>query len=80
MRYLREKQLTTRIRRFTEIAYNTDDPNIHNICMNRLSVLEVMWERWQSDKVSNHRWYDEETDFDKAFKNTVDELIEAEFN
>jgi len=71
-------EITVRIRRFREIAEKTEDSNIFNTCMNRLSVLEIMLDRWESDEVTHTgEWYDEETDFRSAYENTVDEMIEV---
>jgi len=67
------KQIETRLRRLAEIAEKTDDPNTYNVCMNRICVLELMLERWYSD------WYDEESDFAANYKNTVEDIVEAEF-
>jgi len=69
---MKRNEIAVRIRRFKEIADKTDNPNIYNTCMNRLSVLEVMLERFDY-----HDWYDEESNFRIGYENTVDELIEA---
>lgn len=66
------KQITVRLRRFREIAQKTDDANIHNTCMNRISVLEIMEDRWFNE------WYDEESDFRAQYENTVDDMIESD--
>lgn len=75
---MEREEITVRIRRYREIAKNSSkhgifSAQIHNTCMNRLSVLEVMLERFDF-----HEWYDEESNFRIAYQNTVEELIEAD--
>jgi len=64
------EEITVRIRRFEEVAIETDNPNIHNTCQNILSVLQLMHDRWFND------WYDEESDFKACYSNTVEEMVE----
>ena len=69
---MKVEEITVRIRRFKEIAKSTSDANIYNTCMNRLSVLEVMLNRFLY-----HDWYDEESDYRTAYVNTVEEMVEV---
>jgi hypothetical protein len=74
---MRKAEITVRIRRFKEIAEKTDDTNIYNTCMNRLSVLEIMLERYEASQfMLTGEWYDEETEFRSTYENTVEEMIE----
>jgi len=45
----------------------------------RMTVLRVMLDRLERSKADwhGHGWYDEESDFDACYENTVEELIEA---
>ena len=72
------EEITVRIRRFKEIAEKTDDPNVYNTCMNRLSILQIMLTRFEASQVMHTgEWYDEETKFRSAYENTVDEMIDV---
>lgn len=48
-------------------------PNTTNMALNRLEVLKILLWRWD-----NTNFYDEESDFEAACDNIVDELIELE--
>ena len=69
---MRIEDITRRLKRYGTIAVTTNNVNIHNMCMNRISVLELMLDRWSNE------WYDEESDFVAQYQNTVDDLIEQE--
>lgn len=77
---MKREEITVRIRRLKEIAEKTDEPNTHNVAQNQISVLEHMLNKWDTSKLNNTgEAYDEETDFDIAYTNAVEEIVEAEF-
>ncbi len=70
-------EITTRLKRYREIAKVTEEPDVFNRCKNQICVLEIMLERWTADQVAHTgRWYDRDSDFHVAFENVVEELIE----
>ena len=77
-RTMKEYEITTRLRRLKEIAHKTTDLNVHNIAMNQIVILEIMYDRWIEGFNSNSGFYDEETDFYKAYQNIIEELEELE--
>ena len=70
---MNRKRILAEIFKAEKNAQNSN-PNISNFAMNRLSVLKLMLNRWDYTD-----FYDDETDFNSAYENMVDEIIESEF-
>lgn len=68
---MKRTEITSRLEARRKEAKETDG-DAHNLAMNQITVFQLMLDRFDND------WYDADSDFNREYENTVQDLIEAD--